>query len=308
MNRFINLLIIVFFAFLISCSSTSYKYINIQVLNPSDTMLPVNTSKLHIVDPCGQKESKNICIKDLNQSVFDTTLKQNIEQSPSFKNITIAIQKEGEIKEEMKNKPSGLHVLLTSNYNVKVDTSDFENRAYTYFGNYILTYHAKVELSDLKTRKPYDTFQYADSFSWPRQNSQGFLIKRKLTDLLAETEYIAAIRYANHIASYWTTDQRMYYYSSSHLMDIANTRFEENDLDGAITLWKEVYAKENTKLKAFAAYNLGLAYEMLDDLNECESWLLKSKQIKRYAPVYNYLSIIKKRKTQHAHLDQMFHD
>jgi tetratricopeptide (TPR) repeat protein len=119
---------------------------------------------------------------------------------------------------------------------------------------------------------------------------------------------VAAERYANHIASYWTTDQRMFYYNSSKLMKIANQRFDENDMDGAITLWQEVYKKESTTLKALAAYNLGLAYEMLDNLDECESWLLKSKAIKRYAPVYNYLSIIRKRKTEHEKLDKMLLD
>jgi hypothetical protein len=93
MNKIVFIILNV--ALLYSCSITSYKYIDIQVLNPSDTTLPANTSQLHIVDNCnGQKMGTaygNLCNNN-NQSVFDTTLVWFFEVSPTFKNIKTVIQ------------------------------------------------------------------------------------------------------------------------------------------------------------------------------------------------------------------------
>jgi tetratricopeptide (TPR) repeat protein len=97
----------------------------------------------------------------------------------------------------------------------------------------------------------------------------------------------------------------MYYYNSGSLMQLGYNHFNENDLEGALTYWKNAFEKGNVTTKALAAYDIGLVYEMLDDLDECERWLLKSKELKKYPPVYNYLNIIKKRKTDHLKLDKM---
>ena len=294
---------------LISCSVTTYKYINIQVLSPSDTMLPSNTTKLHILDNCSLQKNDstfgNLCVKGKNQSLFDTTLVWILEESPSFKYIPIVIQTENELKSEMKNNPEKGHVVLTSEYRVKIDTSDFVYNPYSYYGNYVVTLKLKVDLSDARTLKPYDSYKFYDSLSWPRQNAQGKKNPTKITDLFAYAENMAAEKYADHIGSYWNTEKRMYYYNSGSLMQLGYNHFNENDLEGALTYWKNAFEKGNVTTKALAAYDIGLVYEMLDDLDECERWLLKSKELKKYPPVYNYLNIIKKRKTDHLKLDKM---
>jgi len=165
------------FLMLLSCSITWHKHVYIQVLNPSDIILPVNINKIHILNPCHQQIFENrIESKCLNHTIFDSILKQSFEQSPTFKNTAFVIQNEKEINSELRSKPSGKHVLLTLNYYIEIDTSDFESHAEYYCvgdpddyilikndGNYKLKYDSKVELTDFTTKKVFDTFEYADS-------------------------------------------------------------------------------------------------------------------------------------------------
>jgi hypothetical protein len=310
------------YSLLTSCSITRYKYTDIQVLHPSSINLPTNIKKFHIIDPCnGQRFYSYNLIKCLNHTIFDSVLKQSFEQSPTFKNIPFVIQNYNELNNEMRNEPSGKHILLKLRCIVNIDTSDFgrdikyyhddafEDAPTIYYeyvldGHYVIKYKLKIELSDFKTERDFDTFEYADSICFQR-SSDIRNDHENITNLLIEIEKVAATKYANHIASYWTTDQRMLYYNSSKLMKIAFQRFNEDDLEAAITLWKEVYKKDKSKLGALAAYNLGLAYEMQDDLEECESWLLKSKQIQRTVLVDNYLNLISKRKSERDILDKI---
>jgi hypothetical protein len=308
---------------LTSCSITRYRFTDIQVLNPGSIILPTNINKLHIIDPCnGQSFNSYNLIKCLNHTIFDSVLKQSFEQSPTFKNIPVVIQNNKELNNEMGKEPSGKHILLNLRCFVTIDTSDFARHMEYYSdgayedepilysklvldGHYKIKYKLKVELTDFTTKRVFDTFEYADSNYC--QRSTGIKNDREnVTNLLIETGKVAATKYANHLASHWTTDQRMIYYNSNKLMKIAFQRFNEDDLEAAITLWKEVYKKENTKLKALAAFNLGLAYEILDDLEECENWLLKSRQFKRTTQVDNYLNRIIKRKSERELLDKIF--
>jgi hypothetical protein len=275
-------------------------------------MLPANTIKLHILTNCGLQKSDstfgNMCVKGKNQSLFDTTVVWILEESPSFKYIETVIQTPNELYGEMKNNTEKGHVVLTSEFRAKIDTSDFVYSPYSFYGNDVITYKLKVDISDARTLKAYDSYRFSDSLSWPRQTVQGKKIPIRIADLFAYAENAAAEKYADHIGTYWTSEKRMYYYNSGSLMQPGYNHFNENDPEGALTCWKNAFEKGNITTKALAAYNIGLVYEMLDDLNECERWLLKSKELKKYSPVYNYLNIIKKRKTDRLKLDKMLKD
>ena len=298
----------------VSCS-VRYTYITMQVLNPSDTTLPPNTTKLHIMDKCKGEKMVNslsgICVNGKNQTIFDTTLASVFSESPTFKNIPFVVQKWHEFKNEMKNTPAKGHILLTSSYMVDVDTI-IEEESYLGFYHYlpyeyVVTYKLKVELLDAENLKRYNSYIYkdSDSFDWEEQVVRGRTVRLNIMDLLAYTEIAAAQKYASHIATYWTTEERMLYAYPDSLMVLGYDRFQENDLEGAIGSWETAYDTRKVKIKAYAAYDIALAYEMLDDLDECEQWLLKSKKIKKKLPVVDYLKIIKFRKANKLKLDRI---
>jgi len=300
----------------VSCS-VRYASITLQVLNPGDTILPSNTTKLHILDKCEGKKIENtgICVNGKNETIFDTTLARIFLESPTFKNIPFAVQKVSEFKNEMKNTSAPGHVLLTSDYKVEVDAIIGDIPYYIFLehsqpNEYVLTYKLKVELWDAKTLQRINSYEYrdSDSFDWEEQVVRGRTVRLNVNDLLAYTEIAAAQKYAGHIATFWTTEERMLYSYPDSLMVLGYNRLQKDDLEGAISSWKTAYETRKVKIKAYAAYNIALAYEMLDNLEECERWLLKSKQMRRYLPVVDYLKIIKARKLDKLRLDRMLNN
>jgi hypothetical protein len=287
---------------LTSCSVTKYKYIEVQVLNPSDTMLPRNTAKLHIL--CQGKKYK---------TVFDTTLASCFKESPTFKSLPFVVQNEWEYLRDTARYSEG-HVLLASSfhfvnynhskeYSYEFNLDNFSNSFLTsdvisYY--YTLTIALKVNLYEIKSFKLYDT--YVDTFSI---HLVPLLYRVKLNTDLIQIE--AAQRYARHIAAHWNSEERLIY-CADKLLQPGYTCFNHSNLEGAIARWENVYEVGAKRTKAMAAYNIALAYEMLDNLDESEHWLLKSKEKKKYRTVKNYLNIIKERKLERIQLDKLLNN
>jgi hypothetical protein len=297
------LLAVLFFLTISSC--TSYRYIDIQVLNPSSIDLPkLNT--LVLVDYLGDKKAssdkKTSPLYDTIISQFQASIKKALEESPAFNHSTIDIISADSIRmlaNERKDTDQK-QAILKFKFQMLIDTSHAGLSILRYpYGFYTIYNKYQFQLVDLNTNNQYDWYQSSNSFHLCRSSLTDDGVEG-IKELARET----ADSYAKRIAPYWSTEERMLYYTSNGMMRKAYTCFCENDLDGAMMTWKELSEIGTSRLASLAAHNVALVYELLDDVDSCETWLVKSIQFKLNHQTNNYLTIIRSRKLSRVFLEK----
>lgn len=122
---------------------------------------------------------------------------------------------------------------------------------------------------------------------------------------------MAGENYAKRFFATWQTVNRMY--SVPPLPDFAeaDTYIQKGEWDNAILLWRRYADDSNGKMAINARYNLALAYEMKDDLDTAEKWLLAAQKIamdyrsqEDLKMILQYQKILQKRKKDIARLNQ----
>jgi hypothetical protein len=114
-----------------------------------------------------------------------------------------------------------------------------------------------------------------------------------------------ALQLADQISVRWTVQKRKYFVKGNTKMKHASQLANTNDWLAAMSIWKEI--EENTKspsLKSKAQYNIALAYEMIGDLDQSISWALKSYNSQFRPVTYEYLELLKRRKSELKNLSQ----
>jgi hypothetical protein len=280
---------------LLVASCSGYRYIDIQVLNPAALTIPMKDSIMMIVVPDkisadSIKESLRYHLEKLVNREVTSTLVTSLKQSPTFDISFIATQDSDyldSITKKFDNKNKELlmlrikYLLFIENYGVE-QTLD-------------LSYKFQFSLSNLKTKEVIDWFPITNSFSCSEyyidENVSG------ASNEVAET-------YAHRIVPYWSTEERMMYYSGNRLMREGYNNFCMNNLDSALTVWHRLYEVGTKRLGSMAAYNMALIYEMQDNLDYCEQWLVKSNEAQVRLITIKYLDIIKKRKLERMLLEK----
>jgi hypothetical protein len=294
--------------FLLS-SCVSYRYIDIQVLNPASIKIPSKITRLYIVDGTKKldtvdytKDSVTVNLSNLPLESFGSTLKSKLEQTLLFKRTSILVRNTQQIRNDLKNKTIAERksiAVVYVRYRIVVDTSQLDNYYSDYYGNYIFYTLFKLELSNIGTNEVYDSYKPGDTLVWARTRERGIPSKA-----LLEVGRIAAEKYARRIAPYWKTEERVLFYKGNRAMRKGYELFEQNNLEGAMASWKHLYDIGTRPLAGAAAYNIALIYEMLDDLDSCEAWLVKSIASKKYELSAKYLELIQKRKLNNASIDK----
>ncbi len=303
-------------------SCTTYRFIDIQVLNPGSVKLPSNIT-FHIIEPQKVDTEFRIILRDtsLNELYlykllihnFDSTLKKHLEASPMFSNSQIVIQNESEFNKNIATKSldeKKEHVLMSVE---KLDLieqkifADYDLWNYDYLATYSFYYKFKIELRNMGTNQIYDTYTFFDTLSWNSQSYYKELLIRDLpttSQATVEIGKIAGERYADKIAPFWTSEERMLFYNPNRFLKNGYNQFVANDLEGAIQTWKHLYEVGTPQLASIAAHNIGLMYEMLDDFDNSELWLNNSVKVKYHFQTEEYLDRIKERRGGRKKLDE----
>lgn len=100
-------------------------------------------------------------------------------------------------------------------------------------------------------------------------------------DLIKEASAFAGSIPVKHIIPYWSSDMRYFYGGGSVDMRDAAIFVRENSWDKAYELWKKVYESGKGKKKMRAAYNIGLYYEIKDDMDNAYTWVNNALEIAR---------------------------
>ena len=81
--------------------------------------------------------------------------------------------------------------------------------------------------------------------------------------------------YGSRLQPYTTTVYRSYYTKGTDGFIAAQNRVNEQDWQGAITIWKKELVGNKDKFKAMACHNLAVVYEVMEDLEEARMWATK---------------------------------
>ncbi|TSJ48127.1 DUF6340 family protein [Fluviicola chungangensis] len=122
--------------------------------------------------------------------------------------------------------------------------------------------------------------RYKQDRTWIQRSSNPVealarLIKRN--DALVNVSYFTGQSFAHDLVPLYFWEQRMMYVGKKGRMKIGARQALTRDWEGALNTWKEEYdSNPKSKIKARAAYNIALAYEVLNDLQNAKLWVQKS--------------------------------
>lgn len=98
--------------------------------------------------------------------------------------------------------------------------------------------------------------------------------------LVEEISQRASSLLASHLVPHWENTTRLYFNGGSPEMRDAAVSLNENDWEGARSLWMALYeSRKKGSLKLKAAFNTALACEMLGDMDKAMEWLSKAKAL-----------------------------
>jgi tetratricopeptide (TPR) repeat protein len=141
-----------------------------------------------------------------------------------------------------------------------------------------------------------DTLIWEDADSSPRTLFERFTPAKHA---LAEAGIEIALDLAGQIAVNWHVQRRKLFVKGNAKMKHAAELATSDDWLAAMSVWKEVSDSTNSRsLKSKALLNTALAYEMLGDIDQAVTWALKSYNAQFRPLTYEYLEILKTRKSE----------
>lgn len=154
-----------------------------------------------------------------------------------------------------------------------------------------------------------------DTVFWNSYDNQGNYNRNtqlppRITALKIASQ-LAGENYAKRFFASWQTVNRMYSIPPLPDFAAADEYLQKGEWDNAILLWRRYADDDNGKMAINARYNLALAYEMKDDLDTAEKWLIAAQQLatsyrskEDLKMIVLYRNIISKRIKEIARLNQ----
>jgi len=141
---------------------------------------------------------------------------------------------------------------------------------------------------------------YEDNFDFKKvwtqtSNSPAEAIAKmiKKNAALIDVSYATGYEFAMNIVPLFFWEHRDMYKGKKGLMEIGERKALAKDWDGAVKTWKEVYETERkSKIKAKAAFNIALGYEVLGDLTQAQIWVQRAYVEGGKKAALNYSDII----------------
>jgi hypothetical protein len=315
MKSFFNIMCLIVISSIFS-SCTTIKNIEIQILNPAKIKIIAPDNIVHILEPSFTKDFKITITNPLSgneeyyrefMSSFDSSLFLSLKESPVFQKSRLVVQKEKDFQSEMQMLSADerqkhisltfLNLILTDSIKPPYDFEEYDFN-YRYIGLYSMSYTIKAEASNMGSPISLYSDFIQDTLVWTGRGNNKEEVENNLpspAQAISDVGKISAEAYAKIIAPYWTTENRIIYIKSNKYASEAYKSFLNNDLQNAINNWKYLYETGTKNLAAIASFNIALAYEILDDLDNSELWLNNSRNLLKSKKTDEYLQLVKNR-------------
>ncbi|WP_300352917.1 DUF6340 family protein [Fluviicola sp.] len=161
------------------------------------------------------------------------------------------------------------------------------------------TARAGFRLYDPATKTVIYEDRYKQDKTWRQRSTNPVeaiarLIKRN--EALTQVSYFTGQSFAHDLVPLYFWEQRMMYIGKKGGMKIGSRQALTRDWEGALKTWKEEYeSNPKSKIRARAAYNVALAYEVLNDLQNAKAWVQKSYIEDGKSEALEYSNILEKR-------------
>lgn len=124
---------------------------------------------------------------------------------------------------------------------------------------------------------PVTTVNASDSIYWDEvggsyNNVRGRLINTQ--EMLKQASDFAGTIPVNSLLPHWTTTERNFFTNGNIKMRDGVVYAHESQWEKAAELWQQAFdSSKSAKKQCYAAYNLALAYEMQDNIEEAFKWI-----------------------------------
>ncbi len=292
--------------FLILASCISPRYLDVQVLNPAEVKLPQNIEKLFIVrnkliiDANNIKDTLYLCF--LNN--FYDKLNKTLPQSPLFADCKFYVCSPDSFRKifmESSYTNRKRYAIISIDSLALKDSLQYIDRENNYNQPSVkleLKFSIVGRFWKFSSPENFIAVRQKDTLFWEFSDYFEFQYQMP-NNIVAYSEGGNAIGeiFAQKMAPYWTTHERILFHNNNRYMRKAYQAFVKDNLTGAIENWQRVYNLGTKILASLAAHNIAVCYEMLDDLDLCEEWLGKSIVARPNSITQNYLLEIKKRRS-----------
>lgn len=133
------------------------------------------------------------------------------------------------------------------------------------------------------TQKLLERKTMIDTIFWNGYDNQGnYQRKTKLPPRITALKIAAQMageNYSKRFFASWQNVNRVYSVPPLPDFAAADEYVQKGEWDNAIMLWKRYADDNNGKMAINARYNLALGYEMKDDLDTAQKWLIAAQQI-----------------------------
>jgi hypothetical protein len=310
-------------------SCASYEPIKIQVLKPAQVKVPSEIYKLLLINHGVQKDTlwkfKTKELETNNDSILTSEyfsgLSEVLQNSPRFEianPVPYYIEKIGRRFEsldwltidELCKKNNADAALVLENFQLLYP----DQLPIRYVNGYL---HGVLQIENNSIWKIYEPsnmkvaedFLLKDTLFWDGYGSNYNQIERQLPPIqnaLLQSCNYAGYKYGERIAQTWSTENR--YIINCENKDFRNAfiLITEYKWEGAVELWKKYTYGKNTRLASYAAYNLAVASEVLDNIDASLEWASKSFFLRNNVFVEEYIKTLEKRKKEKDLLESQF--
>ena len=150
-----------------------------------------------------------------------------------------------------------------------------------------------------KTEQIITRFEFADTVK-----IMGDLMSFEVPDMLYESCYLAGQRTGKRLSPYWQNVSRILYSGPGKDLKDAAEFAGKNHWYKASLIWNELIEHRNTKIASRAAFNLALAFEQDDELDQANLWIAYSDSISTNKQTLSYRKILDTRLKNKTFLEE----
>lgn len=315
-------ILFVFILMITSCSQI--KFIDIQVLTPSEITSDTPIEQLTILNSLYSAEGFIVgvdtgVIKLFFNTLCDSVLRK-LQVSPALYDAKLNVASLSEYKKQLAQTNFAQRkthytfeldsILLADSifidYGLFFDQNGIFNKQK--LGVHQIVYVMKFLFRNGAFEQMNKPILLKDTIRWEYQMSEISNnldpVRKSKTNHYKELADMVATDLSVKLVPYWNTVERQIYFVPNQLMRKAYKYFVVNNLDAAIGQWKTVYDIGTRPLASKAAFNIALTYEIKDNLPASKDWIDKAISLKGDSAFIRYQQIIKKRIEERSKVDK----
>jgi hypothetical protein len=321
-NNIIRFLFI-FSAFFLLAGCITYDPLKIQVLNPAQKNIPAEINRVILVNHCvygkqlkNNNQENNVNFDSICTNQYLEGLIQILNNSPRFHVIDYPYLyiKKPTFAERFKkfswdeinsicNDSAADAVISLENYQVTYTDPVKLNYSleYGFYGSLQVENDALWKIYNRRKNEFADDYIIQDTLFWDASGNYDSEVLNQLpeiTDAVLQSCYYAGVKYGERIAQSWTTKKRYILSCENSDFISAAAMAKKGEWTQAIELWKKYPYGQKKRLAAFAAYNMAVACETLDNLDAALEWAAKSFFLRKDTYTENYITILEQRKKE----------